>query len=136
MPARANFSSLAPRGENGFNALEKKSVSSTSCAGSLVGGCMICDARLFREWRDWAFPRMSQTRSSTIKRGRFLEWRQFIRGTTFWLSVSKRWIVGASTSNTLCKNFVHQKTSKLQSQLQTKSVWPIPGELMKITAKT
>ena len=34
--------------------------------GSLVGDYMICDARLFREWRDWAFPRMSPTRSSTI----------------------------------------------------------------------
>jgi hypothetical protein len=48
--------------------------------------------------------------------------------------VRTRWIVGALTSNTLCKNFVHQKTSNLQSQLQTKSVWPIPEELMKITA--
>ena len=29
---------------------------------------------------------------------RFLEWRSFIRGTTFWLSARKRWIVGAGTS--------------------------------------
>ena len=49
-------------------------------------------------WRDCAFHRMSPTRSSTIKRGRFLAWRPFIRGTTFWLSARKRWIVGAGTS--------------------------------------
>ena len=81
-----------------FHASEEKSTPSTSCAGSLVGDYMICDARLFRVWRDWAFPRMSPTRSSTIKRGRFLEWRPFIRGTTFWLSARRRWIVGAGTS--------------------------------------
>src|ERR1700722_9805168 len=98
MTAGANLTSLAPRGENGFNALEEKSMPSIGCAGSLVGDYMICDARLFREWRDWAFPRMWPTRSSTIKQGRFLEWRPFIRGTTFWLSARKRWIVGARTS--------------------------------------
>jgi hypothetical protein len=94
MPARANLTSLAPRGENGFNALEEKSMPSTSCAGSLVGDYMICDARLFREWRDWAFP--PHVADKILKR--FLEWRPFVRGTTFWLSARKRWIVGAGTS--------------------------------------
>ena len=98
------YTSLAPRGESAFNASGKKSAPSTSSAGSRVGDCMICDARLFREWRDWAFPRTSPTRSSTIKRARFRGWRPCTKGTTFWLSVRKRWIVGASTSSTLCKH--------------------------------
>ena len=61
-----------------------------------ITGWRLHDLR--RTWRDWALPRMSPARSSTIKRGRFLEWRPFIRGTTFWLSARKRWIVGAGTS--------------------------------------
>ena len=36
------------------------------CETCIDGDYMICDARSFREWRDWAFPRMSPTRSSTI----------------------------------------------------------------------
>ena len=42
-----------------------------------VAGWRIHDlnARLFREWHDWAFPRTSPIRFSTIKPERFLVWR-------------------------------------------------------------
>ena len=95
---------------------------STSCAGSLVGDYMICDARLFREWRDWAFPRMSRTRSSTIKQARFLEWPRYIRGTISSLNEKKRWIGGVLTLSGLSERLISQGTRHFQSRLQRKMI--------------
>jgi hypothetical protein len=110
---RESRTSLAPQRESAFNVLERVSARSISCARSLVGDCMICGAQLFREWRDWAFPRMSRTRFSTIKLARFLEWRPFIRGTTFWPIVRKRWIVGAYTLSKLSGRLRRPRTESL-----------------------
>src|SRR5262245_42162893 len=73
-----------------FQQFGGESAPSTNFVESLVGDFMTSDARLFREWHDWAFRRMSRTRFSIIKRARFREWPPFIRGTTFSLSVRKR----------------------------------------------
>src|SRR5262249_49447297 len=78
---------------------------------------MTSDARLFREWHDWAFRRMSRTRFSIIKRARLREWPLFIRGTTFSLSVRKRLIDGVLM---LFKRLISQRTRTLQSRLQRK----------------
>src|SRR5580693_5077388 len=103
MPARANFSSLAPRGENGFNALEKKSVSSTSCAGSL--GWRLHDLRrtIVSGMARLGIPphvadKILNHQAGTISGVAAVYQRHdFLAG--------RGWIVGAFTSNTSCKNF-------------------------------
>src|SRR5262249_39345498 len=94
----------------------------TNFVESLVGGFMTSDARLFQEWRDWEFRRMSRTRSSTIKRARFPAWLRYIKGMIFLLSVRKRWIGGMLTLSRLFKRSIGRRTRNLQSRLQRKMI--------------
>lgn len=65
---------------------------------------------------------MSPTKSSTIKRARFLEWPRYIRGTISSLNERKRWIGGVLTLSGLFERLISQRTRNFQSRLQRKMI--------------
>ena len=135
MPARANLTSLAPRGKKVSTLWKRKACHRQAVR---ITGWRLHDLRrtIVSGLARLGIPPHVADKILNHQAGTISGVAAVYQRHDFLLSVRKRWIVGAFTSNTLCKNFVHQKTSNLQSQLQTKSVWPIPEELMKITTMT